>query len=142
MGKTPSVIIDETIIKQVAASAVLGSSVNQMATELGISRFQVRKVMNMPEFKAIMQDLGNDSINTAKQAIRAKTADMAAEVTRVLMEQLKENSLEAVKIALRIMGFDNEERQVADTQINVVLPGSKQEIVIPTSGEPVNDQNI
>lgn len=125
----PEVIISEAIVKQVAASAATGATVGQIAASLALSKYHVKKIMATNDFKTLVRGIGDEAVNNAKQVIRANTSDMAAEVTRVLKERLEDNDLEAVKVALKIIGFDQQEQTKGDTNIVVQLPGQVEQVI-------------
>lgn len=125
----PEVIINEAIIAQAAALAATGATTQQIATQLGMSKYHAKKVMSYPEFKKQVKAIGDEAVNNAKQIIRSQTSDLANEVARVLKARLEENDLEAVKVALKVIGFEQEEQNRGDTNIVVQLPGSVEKHV-------------
>lgn len=126
---SPEVTISDLVIKQVSASAATGATIGQIATQLSLSKYHVKKIMAMPEFKKIVKDIGDEAVNNAKQVIRSSTSELAAEVSRVLKERLEDNDLEAVKVALKIIGFDQQEQSKGDTNIVVQLPGNTEQVI-------------
>ena len=118
--------ITDVIIKQVAALSATGASILEISEQLHISRYHAKKITLQPEFKKIIRDIGDDAVATAKQLLRTKTGELANEVYRVIRERLEDNDLEAAKVVLKIIGFDQQEQTQGDTQINVVLPGQAE----------------
>lgn len=121
----PSTEITNEMIKKVAICAATGATVNAISTETGISRHLIRKIMFTPKFKEELRVTTDEVTSQAKTYLRAEISKLSHEVFRVISDQLREkNSLEAVKIALKIMGFENEEeKKQGDTNIVVKLPG-------------------
>jgi hypothetical protein len=127
----PEVVIDELVVKQVAALSATGASPVAIAEQLGMSRYQVKKIIASGRYAEIVKDIGDEVVKGAKQVIRSKTSELAKEITRVLTERLADNDLEAVKVALKIIGFDNsDDKDKGDTNINVILPGQNNDQVI------------
>jgi hypothetical protein len=127
----PEVVIDELVVKQVAALSATGASPVAIAEQLGMSRYQVKKIIASGQYAEVIKDIGDEVVKGAKQVIRSKTSELAKEITRVLTERLAENDLEAVKVALKIIGFDNsDDKDKGETNINVILPGQSNEQVI------------
>lgn len=120
---------EEVVTRQVAALAASGASRTVIASQLGLSLYKVKAVMASDEFKQLVTDIGDEATRTAKQQIKASVGNLATEVARVLKEQLQENNLEAVKIALKVMGFDQAEEQKGDTNIQVILPGQEKNVI-------------
>lgn len=126
---TPEVVISDLVVKQAAAQAATGATITQIAASLGISKYHVKRIMQTPKFKAVIKDIGDEAVTNAKQVIRSKTGELAQEVSRVLKERLEDNDLEAVKVALKIIGFDSQETERGDTNIVVQLPGIQEKTV-------------
>lgn len=125
MSRTPvtGAVINTVLAKQIAGLALIKTPQKAISEQLGLTAYQVGKIMASDEFKAALKEIGDASVAEAKQTIRAQTSKLAQEVTRVLTAKLQEDNLEAVKIALKIIGFDEEEKVTGDTNISVVLPG-------------------
>lgn len=121
-----------TLIKQVAVLAVSGGNSKEIGAKLSIDVSKVRKIMQDPEYQAVVKKLGDDALATARQTVRVGMAKMAREVIRVIEHKLRKNDINAVKAALQVMGLTHpqEEEQKGDTTINVVLPGQKQEVEV------------
>lgn len=136
---TPEVVISEAVLKQAAALAAQGATIKQIAERLGVSQFITKKMMANPDFKHWIKEIGDEALNNAKQIIRAKTSDLANEVTRVLKARLEEDDLEAVKIALKVIGFDQpQDTGKGDTTLVVNLPGVSEKAIV-TEFRPVKE---
>lgn len=140
--KALDAVTDEVVIKQLAAASVMGATMAQMMEQTGLNKYQINKTTSTPEFKKYLKEVGDEALSQAKQIIKSNTSKLATEITRVLTEELQNNSLEAVKIAIKIIGFGEEEnKQQQDTQIIVNLPGSTEK-VINTSSVPIEEKDI
>lgn len=124
--QTSQEVITDTIVKQVASLAATGSNLQEIATSLSISKYYVKKVLAMDSAKALIKEIGDEATSVAKNSIRTKVGLLAKEVGRVIEERLSENDLEAVKVALKIIGFDAQEQGPQETNINVILPGQSE----------------
>lgn len=123
-ARTP-VTITEMLIRRVALLTVGGANITQIAQELSIDRSVVRKILNKDECKSIVEEIEREGMATAKAIIRSQTSQLATKIIKVINDHLDNGNLEAVKVGLKILGF-NEQEQVKqnDTSITVVLPGS------------------
>lgn len=119
----PELPIAEMTIKQVAAMAATGASRNEIADQLKISRYTASKIMTLPLFKIVVKEIGDEAVSNAKQIIRSKTGFLAQKIMEVLTARLEKDDLEAVKVALKIMGFDQSDAPKGDTTFTIQLPG-------------------
>ncbi len=127
MSKPPETLLTEVVVKQVAALAVSGATPGEIAAKLGMTKWQVKKAMQLPAYKAYMKEVGDAALSTAKEFIRAEMGKLSKEIMRVIRTQLEEkDSLDAVKIALKVVGFDQEEQVKGDTTLNVIMPGANK----------------
>lgn len=124
MPNIEPIVVDTVTVKQVASMFATGATKTDIVNTLGVTRVQLGRIMLREDFKSALQSIGDKAVEDARAIIRAQTMDLAVEVKRVLQEQLRENSLEAVKISLRVMGFDQQQEQKSNTNIQVVLPGA------------------
>lgn len=117
---------------EVAVLAIAGMPQTGIAKKLSISRSKVQTIQRKPEYKALFDDMVNETVGTAKGVIKHETAKLASEVMRVLITQLRDkDNLEAVKIALKVLGVDQlEEQEKGGTSINLVLPGQAVKTVV------------
>jgi hypothetical protein len=123
----PAVVIDELVVKQVAALAISGASPKAIADELGITPYQARKILASDNCKQLIKTVGDEALAQAKSIIRTETSKLAVEVMRALRAKLAKDDLDAVKVALRVLGLDQpEEKDTGNTHISVVLPGQSQ----------------
>lgn len=125
-GLINPVVIDEVITKQVAALAITGANPLQISQSLSLSRYQVQKIMQSDKFKEVLKDTGDAALADARQVMRAQTASLAKEMVRVLKKQLGDDSLEAVKIGLKVLGIEQLDDKGGDTNISVVLPSMSE----------------
>jgi hypothetical protein len=123
---TPEVVLSEVIVRQVAAASLApGCTPARIAEQTGLSLYQVRKVMAREDFKKYLKDLAEEALAPAKAKLRNAFSNMADSVISAMENNLAENNMEAVKVALKVMGMMDEEKVAGDTQINVVLPGAQ-----------------
>lgn len=119
-------VIDEIILRRIAIAAATLMPATKIAEEVGLSPYQVRRLMGTPKFREVLKELSDMETGMARLAMRTEVSKLANEALRVIREQLGENSLEAVKIALKIMGLDAvEDKSNGPTTISVVLPGQQ-----------------
>lgn len=118
----------EILAKKIAAMYATGiTSERAIAKELQVSPYVVRKVRESPEYLNVVKGIGDEVLTQAKGLIRSETAKLAKEAIRVLKAQLKDNNLDAVKVALKVLGFEDKNEEKGDTNIQVVLPTSSTE---------------
>ena len=122
--------LDEALYVQVAALAATGATRNAIAKQLEISPFYVNRIFKSEEFQKQVRDIAEEAVGTAKNTIRFRVAELATDVLNALTYQLRDkSSIEAVKVALKVLGFGEDEQVKNDTNIQVVLPGVKEESV-------------
>lgn len=147
VDSTTQAIITDALIKQAAALAANGMSQNKISLTLNISRRQVRNIYNDDRFKALVEDIGDDVIRSAKVHIRNEIAGLKKEIIRVLQANLKKDSLDAVKVALKALGAEGfeEQQQEANTGLTVVLANNSDPTktieVKPNAPKKIGDLN-
>ena len=126
-GPVPKVIQD-TIVKQVAALAITGAPKSAICEQLKMSDHFVRRIFKDERFKSELKAIGDEAVEVAKNTMKARVASLSDDVMHAITMQLREKySIEAVKVALRILGFGEEQQGSAVTNLQVVLPGARQE---------------
>lgn len=136
MSITKNIPISSVQIQQVALLSVQLCTPKQVAERLGLTQAQVRAALETEECKQAVAGLADAAFEAARSYLRREIPKLAHEVVRVLREQLEEkNSLEAVKISLKVMGLDEAEGDKPDTNITVIMPTEK--VIEVESGDPV-----
>lgn len=121
--KTAAEIGMDVVVKQVAALCAVGTPPKEIAKELGISLREVKEIVQMPTCKEAVHRIGEEAINGAKQAVKARTAGLVDAIMSNLEANIRKNNLNAVPIALNILGLTKDAPAVQDTSITVMLPG-------------------
>lgn len=120
----PPVIMDELVLKQIAAVAISGASYRQIADTLGISRTLVKKACESPKFKELVAKIGDEELAPAIVRAKSRISKLLDKAMIVLEHHLDQNNLEAVKLVFKSIGLDNTETGAGDSTINVILPGA------------------
>lgn len=121
--------LQQSLSKQVAAIMLAGGNIHNASQTLGVSRRKIQNIILTDEYKAIVNQAGDEALGTAKTFLRREVSKLAHKMIEVINSKLDEGSLEAVKIGLKVMGFDNEERVEGDTNIQVVLPTGAEKAI-------------
>lgn len=133
-------MVDEKIVlKQIAALAAAGKSKKDIVKELGITEYNYNKIIARDDFKQALEDIGNAAVGKAVQLIRTRMSNLGTKAVDVVSGKLDEGDLDAAKTVFKILGLNGmEEKAVADTNIQIVLPGSDyQEPIEVPNGEDV-----
>lgn len=119
-------IVNDANIKRVAALAISGMSQNKISITLGVSRRQIRNVYEDERFKSIVEDIGDDAILTAKTRLRQEISKMSDLMLAALRINLEKNSLEAVKVGLKVVGLDEpDQEQTNNNGLTVIMANHK-----------------
>lgn len=114
------------MVKKVATLVDSGMSQKDIMKELNITHWHLRKITTHDSFKMLLAQIGDEYISNAKRKWLTHCAKLLDKCADVLMQNLDEGDLDAVKIALKSLGIGNEEIKTGDTAINVILPGSSK----------------
>jgi hypothetical protein len=119
-------VVEESLTQQVAALAFQNIPEYKIAEELKITRYRCRKILASKEFKDIVREIGEDAVVLAKNYIKDKVAKLSPEIYETIRINLVEKrSMEAVKVALKVVGFEQEEEvKQAATMMQIILPGA------------------
>jgi hypothetical protein len=132
--------IKEALLKQVVALSLENTPEYKIAEQLKMSRYAVRKMRNGDAFKAALKEIGDQAVTTAKESFKAKLDELTPLALEALRHNLKEKKIEAVRVFVETVGLKNkEDDKPQDGVINVILPGTKQETVIATTGKEIKD---
>jgi len=118
------------IIKKLAAISDLGMTQKDMAKELGITPFQVSRLLKTDDYKEIVTKLGDTYLEDAKSKWSQSCAKLLERCVTVIKNRLEEDDLDAVKIVLKSLSIGNEETKVGDTSINLILPTGAQDVAL------------
>lgn len=133
----------EVIVQQVAALCALGRSAKQISEELNITVREVKRISEMPTCKEVVRKIGMEAMEGAKSAIKSRTAGLVDAIMSNLETNLKKNNLNAVPIAINILGFTKEDVMQGDTTIQIVMPGQDvPKTITPDYREVITDVTI
>lgn len=136
-----SPVITPDFIRQVAALAVTGATQVDIAEALGTTKKTVAKALALPETKDIMAEITEDAVAAAKIKLKSKISSLADAVYDALRYQIeKKKSVQAVQVALKVMGVEQAEDATGPGNITVYLPGVEQKpLTIEAKGKKVKD---
>lgn len=114
------------LVDQVAALTSHGMDRKQIAGHLGIDDESVDKILHRQDCMDAVRKIGESARAFAKTKIRREISKLADEAIKVVTYHLKEKqSLHAVTIALKVLGFDEmEDKGDKATSLTVVMPGA------------------
>lgn len=139
MRKLTSPVVAELQIKQVASLLLLHKNTFEIAKELSVSFNRAKELIASPAVRAIVNEAGDAAVVVARNTLKREVAGLTDLIIEVLKEHLEqERSLEAIKIALPIIGMKElEQKGDQNTAITVVMPGGEtQAIEVPNTSEP------
>lgn len=140
-GVVPKVI-DDALIKQIAAIALTGANRKDISQQLGVSDHYVRRVFKDDRFKNEIKSISEDVVETAKQSLRVRMSELSNDVMKAITIQLRRKySMDAVRVAMKILGFGEEEVQRGDTNIQLIMPGSKPAKEVINAEHTVQDSD-
>lgn len=132
----PKHLITQELRSRVAISFANGLSRRRAAEELSITTFMYDKVLREEETQALIKELEHTSISAAKTQIRLSISQLADKLMSVINMQLDEGNLEAVKIALKVIGFEQDSlKGNENTQLTVIMPGAEIPKIIEVKSE-------
>lgn len=129
-------------IKQIAALSLDNVPEYKIAKEMNLSRHAVRKLRNSDEFKSLMQELGDHAVANAKEQFKSKMEELAPLAFEALKHNLAEKKIEAVRVFIETVGLKDKEVDKGDTGIlQVIFPGQKSEVVVPTQSKVIEEED-
>ena len=130
------VIVDELLTRQIASMLASGSTAYVIAQELDLARTTVARIANSNATRALVKEIGESSVAAAKAQIRMETAGLVKKIMAVIHQQLDEGNLDAVKVGLKVLGFNDQEQIAPGVQtLNVIMPGADQPRTIEVESE-------
>ena len=129
----------DTLLKLIASKEILQLPVVQIMEELKLNKHEFYRLKKSPEYKAVLREISDEATGNAVSVWKSSMTGLIHEAHRALREQLADNNLEAVKIVLKSIGMDAQEKAQGDTSITVVLPQlEKQEKAIEVIDDSAN----
>ena len=113
----------DILMIKIATAYVLGASPKEMSIDLGITPQKISKIINSEACQAYIKTLGEKALTEAKVKIKEQTAMLVPDIINTLRAHLKDKNLNALPHALKILGFNDEEKQQQATNIQVIMPG-------------------
>lgn len=136
--------INDTRIKQIAASVIAGKSVKDIAKDTMLSEYSINKVKKSEQFKTYLAEITDTVIKAAQTELKHEIAKRSKKIIAALDEELEggKGRMEAIKTALRVLSvLDNKETDGGVDKGPLVvkfdLTGSadKTTIEIPNKGD-------
>lgn len=120
-----TLVNEKVVLKQIAALAAAGAGPDAIKKELGVSDYIYKLLTTSDEFKTALEEIGNEATVKAIQLARTQISNLVSKAIRVLNQKLDEGELDAAKEVFKRIGMDgSNDKPVADTNIQIVLPGS------------------
>jgi len=142
----PNQDLEAIVSKQIAALALQGQSVPEVAQALNISQHQVRKVMGGEEFKALLKRYGDEAVANARNTLKAKSERLAPEVWKTLEALIRSDKgrdqAEGVKLFFRVIGLEKGEEAQGTGSLFIQLPGAAANstvIEVPSEQEDTDE---
>jgi hypothetical protein len=131
------VAITEAQIKIIAQLKLSGIKNEEVAKQLGLTVYQVRKVEEREEFKFAIKDLADDMVRTAASMWKGAMGKLIPKALAALEKGLDAGKIDAVKVVLTTLGLDKMENTPNTGTLQIVLPDyqSKKETVIDVTKE-------
>lgn len=105
-------------------------SISGLSKALNLHHRVIRRVMEDPRFKEFMDKVMEEEFLPLVTKVRGDIYKLGTEAVRVIRENLKENSLDAAKLVMKVMALDTVEQKQQDTNLTVIMPGATTEQVI------------
>lgn len=140
-------IPDDILVTKVVTYTLLGQGQHKIAktitdeTGVRLNYKHIKAVQDRPEFKALMQKLGEDILATAKQRLKQEASRMVTETMRVIRHHLTNDNLQAVPHVLKILGVESEEKAVGQQNLTIVMPNTQPEkpVILAESVNEIQD---
>lgn len=120
----------EALLRLIASKEIMHLPVASIMEDLKLNKHEFYKIRKSSEYKEVLRDISDEATSSAISIWKASMTSLVHEAHRALREQLANNNLEAIKIVLKSIGMDAQEKVTGDTSITVVLPELKQEKII------------
>jgi hypothetical protein len=120
-------VVNESLTRQVAAILLTNVSVTQCAKQLAITPAAVRRIIESPRYKELVETTAEEELGPAlakaKSQLAKLTTKAVAAIERALgPEASNRDALQAATIVLKSVGLHEEKEVQQDTQINIVMP--------------------
>lgn len=134
--------LKELQMKQIIALSLENVPEYKIAEQLKLSRYAVKKIRNSEEFKTELKRIGDEAVATAKEQFKAGLNEMAPLALKALKHNLEENKIEAVRVFVETVGLKEKEKSQDHGPIQILLPGTTVENVIPTESKELPDGEV
>ena len=102
-GKTEE-IMEEAVAKQVAGMLIMGTSVTNIAKELGLTAPNVRAIKASHLCRKFIQEIGENALAGVKANIQKEIASRVGKAFKVIDHHLDNNTLKAAEHVFRMAG--------------------------------------
>lgn len=121
----------EVLIRQVAARAASGESVNALAAHFNLSRRTVNRILALPETQETIKKICDDAVQNAKNLFKAKSEELTPKAFKAINDLLESENgrdkAEGVKLFFRTIGLDKLDEGGGTGTLIVQLPGNVPE---------------
>lgn len=122
-------IVEESLIKQVAAYRAAGMSLREVGKLLNMTHQRIHDITNKEECKAIVRRIGEEAVLSAVTKVKSEVAELSPLLVATLRKHLENGNLQAVAPTLKILGFDAKEavKETPDSTVIIQLPSMPNE---------------
>lgn len=114
----------------------------QIAEQLGMTRYKVRKLRNSEPFKKALKEIAEGAKERAATSFKRNLDELAPIAFKALRQALNEGKLEGVRLFVEVAGLkEKEDRKPQDSTLHIHLPAGA---VVENEKEAiqVNDYDI
>lgn len=123
-------ILKESIEQQIAAMALTGASIRGMAKTFNKTEYEIKKIMQGDDFRAIVKAAGDEAFSLALSMLKQKTKERLQKAFDVLDAKLEEENLTAaIQVFKMIDKTVDQNDKPNDTTINITLPQKIEEVI-------------
>jgi len=123
----------------VATLLLTGTSGNDIAKELKLSRYRVTQIMRSPEFKDELAKVCDQMLGVAANTWRGMMQELIPLAYKTLKGALERGDLRGVELVMKSMGLDKQAQTGQSNSITVLLPELHKEVILPTTGGEIHE---
>lgn len=138
-GKFVSKVLEDSVMKQVASLALLGTSQNEIGRQLNITPHMVRRYQQSDQYKELLKTTADEAVANSKNILRARAEQLLAKTYKAIEELLDsgsgKNKAEGVKAVFRLIGVEKDDQGAGHASFVINMPGASQPAVIEVENE-------
>jgi hypothetical protein len=123
-------VVNESQSVILARLTLSGVSNEAAAKQLGVSKYQIRKLQKSEDFKKHLKDASEDLVSLASNTWKGMMQELIPLAYEALKKALDKGDLKGVELMIKTLGIDKQVAAPQSGNLQIILPDYKTEKLV------------